>query len=59
MTPARRDSKAAALGQQGTLNPRTAAVQDPLFAPGEFFDARDLVQVKYEMCGACASTVRR
>jgi transposase len=47
--PARRDPKAAALRQHGTLNPRPEAVHDPLFVPGEFFDARDLVQVKYEM----------
>jgi transposase len=47
--PTRRDPKAAALRQHGTLNPRPEAVHDPLFAPGEFFDARDLVQVKYEM----------
>lgn len=47
--PTRRDPKAAALRQHGALNPRPEAVHDPLFAPGEFFDARDLVQVKYEM----------
>ncbi len=47
--PARRDPKAAALRQHGTLNPRPEAVHDPLFVTGEFFDARDLVQVKYEM----------
>lgn len=44
-----RDPKAAALRQHGSLNPRPHAVRDPLFATGEFFDARDLVQVKYEM----------
>jgi transposase len=48
VTPARRDPKAAALRQHGTLNPRPEAVRDPLFV-GEFFDARDVVQVKYEM----------
>jgi transposase len=48
-SPARRDPKAAALRQHGTLNPRPEAVHDPLFVSGEFFDARDLVQVKYEM----------
>ena len=47
--PTRRDPKAAALRQHGTLNPRPEAVRDPLFVGGEFFDARDLVQVKYEM----------
>jgi transposase len=31
------------------LNPRPQAVIDPLFAGDAFFDARDLVQVKYEM----------
>jgi transposase len=44
-----RTSKAAALRQRGSLNPRPQAVRDPLFATTEFFDARDLVQVKYEM----------
>jgi hypothetical protein len=47
--PAARTSKAAALRQRGSLNPRPQAVRDPLFATTEFFDARDLVQVKYEM----------
>jgi transposase len=46
---AARTSKAAALRQRGSLNPRPQAVRDPLFATTEFFDARDLVQVKYEM----------
>ncbi len=44
-----RASKAAALRQRGSLNPRPQAVRDPVFATTEFFDARDLVQVKYEM----------
>ena len=44
-----KDPKLAALQQQGTLNPRPRAVTDPLFANDGFFDARDLVQVKYEM----------
>lgn len=47
--PAARALKAAALRQRGSLNPRPQAVRDPLFATTEFFDARDLVQVKYEM----------
>jgi transposase len=47
--PAARPSKAAALRQRGSLHPRPQAVRDPLFATTEFFDARDLVQVKYEM----------
>jgi hypothetical protein len=44
-----RDGKAEALAESRTLNPRAAAVADPVFAAGGFFDARDLVQVKYEM----------
>jgi hypothetical protein len=35
--------------QHGTLNPRPRDVIEPLFRENEFFDARDLVQVKYEM----------
>ncbi|MCU4187522.1 hypothetical protein K6U06_24405 [Acidiferrimicrobium sp. IK] len=31
------------------MNPRPEAVRDPAFASSEFLDARDLVQVKYEM----------
>ena len=45
----RRDAKADALRAQGTLHPRSDQVRDPLFASHEFFDPRDLVQVKYEM----------
>jgi transposase len=37
------------LREQGTLNPRPQDVKHPLFQGNEFFDARDLVQVKYEM----------
>ena len=44
------DPKLHSLRQQGTLNPHPQAVTDELFANNsEFFDARDLVQVKYEM----------
>lgn len=43
------DPKAEALHEQGTLNPRPEDVRDPLFQENEFFDPRDLVQVKYEM----------
>ena len=32
-----------------SLNPRPEEVSDPSFAASEFFDPRDLVQVKYEM----------
>src|ERR1041385_7593588 len=43
------DSKLRTLQEQGTLNPRPKAVRDQLFLQDEFFDPRDLVQVKYEM----------
>jgi transposase len=43
------DSKARALRETRTLNPRAEAVCDQAFAASEFLDARDLVQVKYEM----------
>src|SRR5215510_1178731 len=43
------DAKEAALAESRTLNPRPEAVHDEQFASSEFFDARDLVQVKYEM----------
>ena len=44
-----KDAKFEALQQQGTLNPRPKQVRDELFLQDEFFDRRDLVQVKYEM----------
>ena len=44
-----RDPKQDALREHGALNPRAERVSDPLFAEHEFFDARDLVQVKYEL----------
>lgn len=43
------DRKRIALQKQGTLNPRPQDVTEPLFREKEFFDSRDLVQVKYEM----------
>ncbi len=43
------DPKAEALRQRGSLNPHPEKVTDPLFSESAFFDARDLVQVKYEM----------
>src|SRR5206468_2984443 len=43
------DGKLTALRQAGALHPRPQAVTDPLFAAHPFFDARDVVQVKYEM----------
>ena len=45
----RPDPKAEALRQRGSLNPRSERVADPLFASSDFFDPRDVVQVKYEM----------
>lgn len=47
--PRRRDEKLEALREEGSLNPRPERVQDKLFVGNEFFDARDLIQVKYEM----------
>ena len=41
--------KPLALRQQGCLNPHPEQVTDELFQTREFFDPRDLVQVKYEM----------
>ena len=42
-------TKADVLRDEGVLNPHPEVVVDPLFQEGEFFDPRDLVQVKYEM----------
>ena len=43
------DPKTQALRQRGCLHPHPESVADPLFAGSDFFDPRDLVQVKYEM----------
>jgi transposase len=43
------DPKLEALRRLRCLNPRPEKVTDSLFASGDFFDPRDLVQVKYEM----------
>jgi transposase len=43
------DPKVEALRAQRSLNPRPEQVSDEAFASSEFFDPRDLVQVKYEM----------
>ncbi len=44
------DEKLAILRQSHTLHPHPEQVRDPLFTSGSpFFDARDLVQVKYEL----------
>jgi transposase len=42
-------AKEEALRQHGALHPRPEAVTDENFQQSEFFDPRDLVQVKYEM----------
>ena len=49
MDGGRRDGKEAALRAARALNPRPEAVLAADFAESEFLDARDLVQVKYEM----------
>lgn len=43
------DPKVKALREERSLNPRPETVRDERFAGSEFLDARDLVQVKYEM----------
>ena len=43
------DPKEAALAATRCLNPHPERVTDPEFLGSEFFDARDAVQVKYEM----------
>lgn len=45
----KREAKTERLKQLGVLNPNPERVRAPWFATGGFFDARDLVQVKYEM----------
>ena len=45
----RTDAKGKALAEHGALNPRPQNVAHPQFQFSEFFDPRDLVQVKYEM----------
>jgi transposase len=41
--------KRTALREYGALNPHPDHVSDDLFQDSEFFDAHDLIQVKYEM----------
>ena len=54
MTQNRRaeDPKVAVLRATRCLNPHPEAVTDERFASSDFFDARDLAQVKYEMVRA-------
>ena len=43
------DPKIEALRARSCLHSHPESVTDPLFAASDFFDARDVVQVKYEM----------
>lgn len=43
------DPKLESLKKFGTLNPRAEQVSDALFKSHDFFDPRDLIQIKYEM----------
>src|SRR5437879_8631505 len=45
----RQDPKEAALAEARCLDPHPEQVTDPEFLASDFFDARDAVQVKYEM----------
>ena len=45
----RRSPKAEMLRHHQTLNPHPERVRDGLFLEHDFFDAQDLLQVKYEM----------
>jgi transposase len=47
--PPKTDAKQRSLKESGTANPRAQDVRDPAFIDSDFFDPRDLVQVKYEM----------
>jgi transposase len=49
MTKGGEDPKVEALRAERSLNPRPETVSDEQFVHSEFLDARDLVQVKYEM----------
>ncbi|MGH2841972.1 MAG: helix-turn-helix domain-containing protein [Solirubrobacteraceae bacterium] len=49
MAKKRPDPKEEALRAARALNPRPQTVAAAEFAASEFFDARDLIQVKYEM----------
>jgi len=47
--PPRPDAKLETLREQGTVNPHPEDVSDELFRTHEWFDPRDLLQIKYEM----------
>jgi len=66
MNPTRHhDAKSRFIAQRGALHPHPERIQDVLFHNGLFFDARDLIQVHYEMVrrhridGQAASQVAR
>jgi len=48
-THRRNDQKSQVLRRHGALNPHPESVEDVLFRDSEFFDPRDLVQLRYEM----------
>jgi hypothetical protein len=43
------DPKQRSLEESGTANPHAQNVRNPAFIDSDFFDPRDLIQVKYEM----------
>jgi hypothetical protein len=45
----RPDPKSKALREQGCLHRQPERINDPLFHGSDFFDPKDMVQVKYEM----------
>jgi len=47
--PSKSDTKLRALKDSGVANPHAHNVQDPAFVDSDFFDAHDLIQVRYEM----------
>ena len=51
--------KREVLKAQGALHPRPQDVTDPLFQESAFFDAHDVVQVKYEMLRRVRVDARR
>ena len=49
---ARNDDKVKILKENGSFNRNASSVINPLFKSNPYFDAKDLVQVKYEMLRA-------
>jgi hypothetical protein len=43
----KRDPKGEVLARDGVLNPNPGTVRDVVFTGNPFFDAKDLVQVRY------------